>query len=184
MTKRIACLILLMTFVWASALGQKYRINKDDFNSTVQQLTSVMPGDWRVLTDTAQPNEIRIQSGIVDLQPDMNSNDPAYGVEGQCEIYILMLPLLSPDSIDIIRSRNQKLRESLPPQQSKDNLKNWYTKNAKTLKILDSEPTNYDDKYSYRIKCQRVPKTEGDKKQYDAIRAELDKLFKKYEDNK
>ncbi len=182
--KRIACLFLLMTFVWASAMAQKDKINQADFNNTVQQLSSLMAGDWRVLTDTAQPNEIRIQSGIIDLQPDMTTNDPGFGIEGQCEIYILMLPLLSPDSIDIIRSRNQKLRESLPPQQSKDNLKNWYSKNAKTLKILDSEPTNYDDKYSYRIKCQRVPKIEADKKQYDAIRAELDRLFKKYEDKK
>ncbi|MGD0712467.1 MAG: hypothetical protein ABR968_14925 [Bacteroidales bacterium] len=94
----------------------------------------------------------------------------------------MLVPGISPDSINIIRKRNKELRNNLPPQDSKDNLKNWYSKNGKTLKILDSEPTNYDNTYSYRIKCRRLPKNETDIIKYNKIMAYLNRLYKKYKD--
>lgn len=182
MNKRIACLLLIAVAISASAIAQKSVINRADFNNAIQKITTLLPGSWILRTDTSHPDEILLQSQVTDLESDMTSNDAGFGIEGQCEIYILMLPHLSPDSITIIRDRNLKLKEALPPQNSKNDLKKWYVQNAKTLKILDAEPTNYDEKYSYRIKCQRAPKPEADKKQYEYIMAELNKLFKKYSD--
>jgi hypothetical protein len=182
MKKRIAYLLLIMLVMSAPLMAQKGKINKDDFRRTLQQISDSLPAGWMVRTDTAFPNEILIQSQVTDLLPDMTSNDAALGVEGQCEIFVLMLPRISPDSISLLRNRNKKLKDALPPQDSKNNLKNWYTQNSKTLKILDSEPNHYDDSYSYRIKCQRVPKTAKDRQQYDKIMAFLNFKFKKYKD--
>ena len=111
----------------------------------------------------------------------MDSNDPP-DLKGQCEIYVLITPRISPDSIKTVRKRNKELRNHLPPQNSKDNLKNWYNQNEQTLKILDSEPTHYDNKYSYRIKCRRLPKNKKDITEYNKIVSYINRIFKKYQD--
>jgi hypothetical protein len=147
-----------------------------------------LPGGWSAKpsaflfqTDIDGSNEFVIQSAIIELNPDMTSNDPL-NLKDHCEIYILMVPRISPDSISSVRMRNIKLHNNLPPQVSKDSLQKWYNQNEKTLKILDSEPTNYDDFYSYRIKCRRSPKNEIDIVKYNKIIAYLDRKFKKYKD--
>jgi hypothetical protein len=182
MKTRIAYLWLSMFVMSVPAMAQKGTISNNDFYKIAQQITALIPANWTVSIDTAFPNQILIRSQITDLEPDMTSNDPGYSAKGPCEIYILLLPRISPDSINLLQNRNKKLRDALPPQVSKDNLQNWTSQNEQTLKILDAEPTHYDDKNSYRIKCRRVPKNEADKKQYDQIMQTLDLLFKKYND--
>jgi hypothetical protein len=182
MKKRIAYLLLGIFVLTAPVVAQKGRISKADFHRTMQQIGDSLPAGWTVRSDTAFPNEILIQSQVMDLQPDMTSNDAGLMIEGQCEIFVLVLPRISLDSISMIRNSNKKLRDGLPPQNSKDNLKKWYAQNAQTLKRLDSEPTHYDDNYSYRIKCQRVPMVAEDRQQYNKIRSFLNHRFKKYMD--
>jgi hypothetical protein len=169
----------LVTFTQVSA--QNLKIKTDNFNKIVKQISDSLPNGWSAKTDVIYPEEIIIQSPVIDLVPDMTSNDPL-NLNEKCEIYIMVVPRISPDSISIIRKKNKELQAKLPPQNSKDNLKNWYKQNEKTLKILDSEPTNYDDNYSYRIKCRRLPKNETDKKIYNRIMTYLNKLYKVYHD--
>lgn len=175
---KIVAIILAMS---TTVIAQNCRISKDVFNNTIKHIGDSLPDGWTDQTDTAFPDEIIIQSSVIELNPDMMSNDPLY-LEGRCEIYILIVSRISPDSINMIRERNKELQDNLPPQVSKDNLKNWYNQNEKTLKILDSEPTNYDNNYSYRIKCRRLPKNEIDKTKYNEIMVYLNRLYKKYQD--
>jgi hypothetical protein len=183
--------ISIVVFILAMSTGliaQNSKINKDDFNKTLQQIGDSLPDGWTAKpgallyqTDLAGSNEIIIQSAIIDLNPDMTSNDSP-NLKGLCEIYIIVVPRISPDSINIIRKRNKELQNNLPPQVSKDSLQKWYNQNEKTLKILDSEPTHYDDNSSYRIKCRRLPKNEIDIVKFKKIMAYLDRKFKKYQD--
>lgn len=152
---------------------------KDDFNKIVKQIDNSLPNGWAIRMDTIQDNKFIIHSSVIDLKANPLSNDPSY-LKGQCEIYILIVPRISPDSINTIRERIGELREHLPPQNSKDNLKNWYKENEKTLKIIDSEPIHYDDNYSYRIECSRLPKNEKDKNEYNKIMDYINQIFKQY----
>jgi len=173
--------VVILLALSAAVMAQNYKIKKDDFNKTLKQINDSLPVSWLAKTDTSYPDEIIIQSSVIDLEPDITSNDPPQ-LKGQCEIFIRIEPRISPDTIDIIRKRNKELKEKLPPQISKDNLGNWYTQNNKTLKILDAEPTHYDNNYSYRIKCRRLPKNENDMIKYHQIMALLNRFFKNYHD--
>jgi len=157
----------------------KTRIN--DFKKIVKQISDSLPAVWLVMPFDGVLDEIMILSNVIDLQPDMTSNDPP-ALQGICSIFVKMLPRVSPDSIHRLRKKNEYLMTHLPPQVSKDSLQSWYNKNEQVLKIMDSEPTNYDDKYSYRIKCLRLPVNDSDKKEYQRIMAYLNRLFKIYED--
>ncbi len=179
MKKTIFGLIIIMLALSATVSAQTNRIKKEDFNKTFKQINDSLPASWSAKTDTAFPDEIIIQSLVMDLEPDMTSNDPPQ-LNGPCEIYILMEPSVSPDSINSIRKRNKELKDKLPPQVSKGNLKDWYIQNQKTLKQLDAEPTHYDKNYSLRIKCRRLPKNEKDLKKYNKIMAYLNRHYKKY----
>jgi hypothetical protein len=120
-----------------------------------------------------------IQSQVVVLNPDMTSNDPA-NLKGKCEIFIKIVPRVAKDSISIVRKQNQILKANLPPQNSKENLRTWNLQNQKKIRILDAEPTNYDAKYSYRIKCRRIPKTASDLDKYKRIMNFLNQRFTLY----
>jgi hypothetical protein len=169
------CLILAPTLIFA----QKSFVKPDDFNMLVKQIGDSLPKNWSLKIDQENKNEIIIQSVEMDLEPDMTSNDPVT-VNGKCVILIKIVPRVAPDSIQIIRLRNKKMRSQLPAQDSKTNLKDWYKRNEKVLTVLDSEPTNYDSSYSYRITCRRLPKNSYEKKTTGKIFAYLDKLFPKY----
>jgi hypothetical protein len=147
-----------------------------------KQIKEILPQGWIVQTLKNYQNEILIQSpDPIELTSPMTTNDPPE-VKELCEIYILVVDRVLPDSIKSLRAKNEKLNQNLPPQESKDNLKKWYKENEKTLKILDSEPTHYDDKYSYRIKCKKLPKDKMEIEDYEKIMENLNKLFKKYEE--
>jgi hypothetical protein len=179
--RKLFAILFATTFIFfGCGQLQTKDLPNDFFNKTVKQISDSLPSGWTVRTDTTN-DEIIIHSSVIDLNPDMTSNDSPR-LNGQCEIYILMVPRISPDSINIIRKKNKELQNNLPPQSSKDSLKSWYNKNEKTLKILDSEPTNYDNNYSYRIKCRRLPKNETDIIKYNKIIAYLNNIYKKYQD--
>lgn len=179
--KKVIKIVTIILAISTTVTAQNYRIKKDDFNKILKQISDSLPNGWTVKTDTVYPDEIIIRSSVIDLNPDMTSNDPP-DLKGQCDIYVKIVQRISPDSINMIRKKNKELQDNLPPQGSKDNLKNWYKQNDKVLKIIDSEPTNYDNTYSYRIKCSRLPKNETDIKKYNKIIAYLNKLYKKYQD--
>ena len=151
--KKQTIAILLIVFT-TGALAQI--INRTDFNQRLKQIGNTLPKTWTVTSDTAFPNEIIVYSAPIALKGNNTSNDPPY-LKGECQIYIKMVSRISPDSIQSYRNKNKTLLEQLPPQNSKDNLKDWYNKNGEVLKILDAEPTHYDKNYSYRIKCYRTP---------------------------
>jgi hypothetical protein len=180
--KNLINIIAIILSMSSTAIAQDNRINKDDINNNLKLISDSLPDGWTAGTDTAFPGEIIIQSAVIDLNPDMASNDPLI-LKGECEIFVLTVPRISPDSIAVIRKKNQELRNDLPPQNSKNNLKDWYKQNEKTLNILDAEPTNYDNKYSYRIKCRRLPLNETDKSEYNKIRTFLNRLYPKFQDN-
>ncbi len=177
--EKLIKLLAIILALSSTAIAQNFSVTKDYLNKTIKQINDSLPSGWTDKIYTARTDEIVIQSLVIDLYPDMTSNDRPV-VEGQCEIYIMIVPRVSPDSINIIRKRNEELRKNLPPQYSQNNLQNWYNQNEKTLKILDSEPTNYDNIYSYRIKCSRSPKRETDIIKYNKIMAYLNRLYKKY----
>jgi hypothetical protein len=179
MRPMIPTILAVLIAVSTTALAQNFSVPKEDFEKTMKQIADSLPAGWSVKTDTAYPGEIIIQSAITDLLPDMTSNDPA-DPKGPCRIFILIMPRVSPDSIASIHKRNNELQSKLPPQNSKGNLKEWYQQNQKTLKLLDTEPTHYDVKYSYRIKCSRLPKFEKDISVYNNIRACLNRRYKRY----
>lgn len=176
----IKTIILLLAFTF-QARAQDNLQNNQDIDKIVKQINDSLPIGWLTKTDSTSPDEIIIQSVIIDLSGSMLSNDPLV-LKGHCEIFILLLPRISPDSIMAVRKRNKELKENLPPQNSKDNLKDWYTQNAGTLKIIDSEPTHYDNKHSYRIKCIRLPKNENDLAEYNKIMSIINSMFTKYPD--
>jgi hypothetical protein len=177
--KKLIFVIVILIIALPSVMAQKSQINRDDFNNTFKQISDSLPIGWTANSEAAYPDEIVLLSPLIDLEPDMTSNDPPE-LKGQCKIYILVQPRVSPDSIDIVRKRNHELRASLPPQNSKGNLTAWYEENAKTLKILDAEPTHYDYQYSYRIKCRRLPRGEAEKATYNEVMSYLNKMFLKY----
>ena len=186
MKNRIMIIVAFIMVMSTTVIAQNSTVNKDDFNKILQQIGDSLPDGWTAKpsallyqTDLAGSNEIIIQSAIIDLNPDMTSNDPL-NLKGLCEIYFMVLPRILPDSINIIRKRNKELQNNLPPQVSKDSLQKWYNQNEKTLKILDAEPTNYNNTYSYRIKCRRLPKNEIDIKKYNEIRQYINRHFKTY----
>lgn len=148
-------------------------------SNLLKQISDSLPVVWFASIDTPQNNEIIIRSVMMKLEPDMTSNDPPE-IKMPCEIYILILPKISRDSLKTIKKRNSELRNQLPAQNSKDNLKDWYLQNEKTLTFLDAEPTHFDDKNSYRIKCSRLPFRDKDKLVYSQIMAYLNRLFQKY----
>jgi hypothetical protein len=181
MKKLLINLFIILLTTAPLVKAQNSAINKDDFNKTFKQISDSLPKGWSAKTDTAYPNEIILQSQVIELEPDITSNDPPE-LKGQCEIFIMVLPRVSPDSINIIRKRNKELGAALPPQNSKDNLKTWYDQNAVTLKQLDAEPTHYDNNFSYRIKCRRLPKDATDKANYNKVMSYLNKMFLKYKE--
>jgi hypothetical protein len=150
-------------------------------NKLLKQISDSLPGGWTATIDTSKDIKIIIQSSTVDLTPDMTSNDPPE-LKGQCEIYLLLVSLVPPDSIATVRKKNKEMKDQLPPQVSKDNIGNWYKQNEKALKIIDSGPTHYDNNYSYRINCRRLPKNEKDLVEYNKILSYLNKQFTKYRD--
>ena len=165
--------------LYSSAIAQNNKIMIDDLNKIAKQTADSLPVGWTTNADTANPEEFIIQSEFMDLQPDMTSNDPP-SLRGSCEIFILVVNRVAPDSINAVRKKNKELQNNLPSQNSKDNLKNWYKDNSKTLKIIDSEPTHYDKNYSYRIKCRRLPKTDKDMAEYNKTMSFLNRQFTKY----
>lgn len=179
MKKAILKLVVIMLIITTSVSAQNNEIKADYLAMTFKQIKDSLPHNWSVKADSLNPAKFIIQSAVIELSPDMTSNDPLV-LKGKCEIFILTLPKISPDSINSLRKRNKELKEKLPPQVSKDSLKKWYTQNEKTLKLIDSEPTNYDNNYSYRISCRRLPKQEKDLADYNRIMAYLIRLYKKY----
>lgn len=176
----IAIVIVLSAFI-SAVMAQNNQICRDDYKRIEKQINDSLPDKWLIKTDTSK-NEIIIQSTVIDLMGAFGSNDPLVELKGHCDIYILITSRISPDSINVIRKRNKELKNSLPPQYSKDSLRNWYNQNAQTLKILDSEPTHYDNNYSYRIKCSRLPKNKNDITEYEDIMAYINRILKKYQD--
>lgn len=172
----IAVILLTMS---ATLVAQNSGIKKTDFDNIIKQIGDSLPDGWVIKTDTALTDEVIIHSQVIELEPDITSNDPPQ-LTGQCEIFIMVVPRISPESIFRIQKKNEELRSNLPPQDSKDNLKTWYIQNEKTLKMLDAEPTHYDNNYSYRIKCRRLPQSDADLSQYFKVMEYLNKIFKKY----
>ena len=178
--KKIMMFALLLGLINNHTIAQN-KINIEDFHNTVKIIKDSLPKGWTLKTDTSKFFDIILQTRYMELEPDMTSNDPP-DPKGPCEIIIQVLKRISPDSIVIIRKRNALMKANLPHQNSKDNLENWYKENDKTLKIVNSEPTNYDNNYSYRITCQRLPKLESDKKTYYKLMTILNSIFLKYKD--
>ena len=178
MMNKIIAYLVLMTFLALQAIAQD-NIKKVDLDKTKKLISDSLPRDWIINSDINNKNEFVIQSPIIELNGAMDSNDPLT-IKEHCEINILIVPRVSPDSIYILRKRNRELKDNLPPQNSKDNLQKWYEENEKTLIILDSEPTNYDNKYSYRIKCRRLPIKNKDMDDYNKVTKYLNQLFKQY----
>jgi hypothetical protein len=173
---------LFLIFVFAiQSTAQDNQKTNQDIDKILTQINDSLPTGWHAKTDTASSDEISIQSGIIELTGSMFSNDPPV-LNGHCEITIQIVTRISPDSITAVRKRNKELRDNLPPQDSKDNLKNWNEQNAETLKILDAEPTHYNNKYSYRITCNRLPKNEKDLADYNKIMGFINRKFSKYPD--
>ena len=177
--KKITILVVIMFALTVTAKTQNASINKDVINKTVKLIGDSLPDGWTANTDTAYPDEIIIRSLKMALQPDMTSNDPP-NPKGVCEIFILIVPKIAPESILRLQKKNEALRAGLPPQVSKNNLQAWYAENDKTLKILDAEPTHYDSNYSYRIKCRRLPEQEADLLKYNSIMSYLNRQYQKY----
>jgi hypothetical protein len=175
--KKISCLIIFSVII-GTAFTQNM-VKSTDIDNTVKLIADSIPSGWIIKTDLKCKDEFLIQSPVIQLTGSADSNDPMI-LEEHCEIYILVLPRVMPDSINMLRKRNEELKQNLPPQNSKDNLKKWYEENEKTLKILDSEPTHYDNKYSYRIKCRRLPVNKKDLDDYNSITKYLNKLFIQY----
>ncbi len=179
--KKISIIIITVLFGVFSIAKAQENIQKDSIEKITNKIKTFLPEGWIVKIVKENQNEILIQSLTpIDLSTSMTANDPPE-VKDLCEIYILIVKRVSPDSIKILRENNEKLKNNLPPQISKDNLKKWYQENEKTLKTLDSEPTHYDDNYSYRIKCERLPKEKKDLEDYEKIMGNINILFKKYE---
>lgn len=176
----IKIIILLLAFTFQST-AQNNQPSKQDIDNIIKQINDSLPSGWLAKIDTTFPDEIIIQSGIIDLSGSMLSNDSPV-LKGHCEIFVLVLPRISPDSITAVRKRNKELKENLPSQNSKDNLKSWYEQNAGTLKTLDSEPTHYDTKHSYSIKCNRLPKNENNLEEYNKIISFINRMSTKYLD--
>ena len=178
--KKLLIILIASTFTfWGCGQMQTSKVQEDDFNKTIKQISDSLPLGWTLRTDTSG-DEIIIHSDVIELNPDMTSNDPP-NLKGPCEIFVLKVKRISPDSIEVVRKKNKELRNSLPPQSSKDNLNSWYNQNKRTLQTLDSEPTNYDNNYSYRIKCRRLPKIETDLIKYNKIISFLNNRFKQYQ---
>jgi ankyrin repeat protein len=150
-----------------------------DLIKTVSKIRDSLPAGWDIKNGEAFSDEFVIQSSLIELEPDMTSNDP-FEVKDYCRIFIKMLPRVSPDSIYSLRKANARLQSDLPPQNSKDNINNWSKDNQQILKVLDSEPTHFDNNYSYRIKCRRIPKNDKYKTEYNRIMTYLNAQFTKY----
>jgi hypothetical protein len=176
----IISMIAFLSFI--PEIKAQDKISEKVIEELTKQIKAILPQGWIVKTLKNNQNEILIQSpDPIELTSPMTANDPLE-VKELCEIYILVVDKVLPDSIKSLRSKNEKLKQSLPPQESKDNLKKWYKENEKTLKILDSEPTHYDDKYSYRIKCEKLPKDKKDLEEYEKIMENINNLYRKYEE--
>lgn len=174
-------IVLLILHFSIPIFGQNTSISKNNFKKEIEQIKDSLPVGWTVKYDLTVENEIIIHSMEFELCPNMTSNDPP-NLKGKCEISILILPWISSDSVQIIRKRNIKLKRKLTTQSSKDNLRNWYVENENLLKLLDEEPTNYDNNYSYRIKCNKLPKNNIDLNKYFQIMMLLNRKYTKYQD--
>ena len=177
--KTLISILSIIFLSISSIFAQSVAIDKSNFEAIRKQINDSLPMGWSLTVNPLDSNELVIQSQVIELNPDMTSNDPA-NLKGKCEIFIKIVPKVSKDSISIVRKQNQMLKQNLPPQNSKDNLRNWNLKNQKTLLILDAEPTNYDTKFSYRIKCRRIPKTQTDLTKYKRIMDFLNQRFTLY----
>ncbi len=173
-------IISILTFMVFGMYAQNSKVNTVDFIKTIKKISENLPESWKVTSDTAYPDEIIIYSKSIELIGNQTSNDPPY-LKGECQIFFKMQSRISPDSIGLIRTRNKDLLEHyLTPINSKDNIKAWYEENRNALSLIDSEPTNYDASYSYRLKVYRMPKKESDVKDFNKIIDNLNQVFPKY----
>lgn len=174
--KNIMKIILIIITIISMMLFSCERQQSKDL---INKISNFIPIGWSIRIDNEQDNQIVIYSSNINLMPDIKSNDPP-NLNGKCEIYILIIPRVSPNLIDNLRIRNKELINNSSPQESKDNLSTWYKKNEELLKISDSEPTHYDNNNSYRIKCRRKPKNKKELIQYNNIMNNINRLFNEY----
>ena len=181
MKNKAICFLYILITSFTVLKAQTQSISAVDFKKTINDIFKLLPNTWAVTSDSSFTNEMIIYSRPMDLKGNMTSNDPLF-LKGECQIYIKMLPRVSPDSIQDVRKRNQSLLEHLSPQNSKEQLAKWVQENGELLKTIDSEPTHYNNEYSFRIKCYRTPKEEVDLKSYQNLILKLNTLFVKYKD--
>lgn len=147
-------------------------------NDIQEKISEILPAGWTV---TAKGDvELIIQSAEIRLQTDPMSNDPLGPLYGPCIITVLILDRIPPEGIEVVRKRNAELMDGLSPQKSKDNLKQWHKDNADVLNIIHSQPTHYDDEFSYRIECRRTPYEEPARGEYARILEVLNTMFTAY----
>lgn len=179
MKKNIFKIGILFFAITSSVFAQKAEITSNTIIKLIAQIGDSIPKHWIVKQNSNSNDEIIIQSKEMSLKGNMTSNDPL-DLVGFCEIFIKIVPRISPDSIQIVRHRNKELKDKLPPQVSKNNLQKWHSENETTLTLIDSEPTHFDENFSYRIKYQHIPKNDLDMENFNKIIEYLNRLFQKY----
>lgn len=179
MKKNIFKIGILFFAITSSVFAQKAEITSNTIIKLIAQIGDSIPKYWIVKQNSNTNDEIIIQSKEMSLKGNMTSNDPL-DLVGFCEIFIKIVPRISPDSIKKIQLRNKELKDKLPPQVSKNNLQKWHSENETTLTLIDSEPTNFDKNYSYRIKFKHTPKNDSDIEDFNKIIEYLNRLFQKY----
>lgn len=179
MKKNIFKIGILFFAITSTVFAQKPEITSNTINNLILLISDSIPKHWIVKQNSNAKDEIIIQSKEMPLKGNMTSNDPLV-LNGFCEIFIKIVPRISPDSIQKIQLRNKELKDKLPPQVSKNNLQKWQSENDKTLALIDSEPTHFDKNFSYRIKYQHMPKNDLDMENFNKIIEYLNRLFQTY----
>jgi hypothetical protein len=147
-------------------------------NDIKKRLGDILPGGWTM--SEKGDAELLIQSPRIRLHADPMSNDPLGPLYGPCVIWVLIMDRVPPEEIAQLREKNAALIGALPPQESKCNLNKWQKDNADTLKTIHSEPTHYDDNYSYRIECRRAPYEKPAHAEYSRIMSALNTICRAY----
>ncbi|MGD0712466.1 MAG: hypothetical protein ABR968_14920 [Bacteroidales bacterium] len=74
--KKLIKLVVIILTLSSTAMAQNYSVKKEYLNKTIKQINDSLPAGWTDKADTACADEIIIQSQVIDLYPDMTSNDP------------------------------------------------------------------------------------------------------------
>ncbi len=177
--KYFSIIILLTCLAYPKLKAQEPAVERIDVNRIAKKINDSLPNGWILFQPAGNSSEFKVRSPKMSVKGNPKSNDEAQFFD-QCIISILVVKRVSPDSIAVLRKQNQVLRESICPQSAKGDFSEWYIKNRTIITKIESEPTNYDDKYSYRIECRMMPGQAANIKVCAQVIGFLNRMFIRY----